>query len=236
MQERTAVVDDIPMRWIEHGDGHPVVFVHGIPTSAELWRHVLPRLDSARCLAWEMPGYGASIPAGTDRDLSVARQADYLVAWLDHLSIDRAVFAGHDLGGGVIQILAARHHHRVAGLVLTNAICYDSWPIPSVQAMQRAAPVLRCLPDSAIYPCSSPSCGVATTTPPAPASRSVCTGGTTPPTVRPVPWSGRSTRSTRATHSRSPTNCLSWMCPLGWSGAPPTGSRRSTTAPVWPVT
>lgn len=152
VQQRTAVVEDIPMRWIEHGEGHPVVFVHGIPTSAELWRHVLPRLDSAWCLAWEMPGYGASIPAGRGRDISMARQADYLVAWLDHLGIDRAVFAGHDLGGGVIQILTARYRHRIAGLVLTNAICYDSWPIPSVQAMQRAAPVLQWLPDSAVYP------------------------------------------------------------------------------------
>lgn len=152
MQEQTAVVDDIPMRWIEHGEGSPVVFVHGIPTSAELWRHIFPQIHRGRCLSWEMPGYGASIPAGRGRDISVARQAEYLLGWLDHLGIDRAVLVGHDLGGGVVQILAARHPHRVAGVVLTNAICYDSWPIPSVQAMQRAAPVLRRLPDSAIYP------------------------------------------------------------------------------------
>jgi pimeloyl-ACP methyl ester carboxylesterase len=36
--------------------------------------------------------------------------------------------------------------------VLTNAVCYDSWPIPSVKAMQRAAPVLRHLPEIALYP------------------------------------------------------------------------------------
>ncbi|MDR7302262.1 alpha/beta fold hydrolase [Haloactinomyces albus] len=152
MQEKTDVVDEIPMRWLERGEGTPVVFVHGIPTSAELWRHVLPRVRNGRCLAWEMPGYGASIPAGNDRDISVARQADYLSAWLDHLDIERAVLVGHDLGGGVVQIFAAQHPDRAAGMVLTNAIGYDSWPIPSVQAIQRTAPALRWFPDVVMYP------------------------------------------------------------------------------------
>lgn len=152
MQENTSDVGTIPMRWLEEGEGTPVVFVHGIPTSPELWRHVIPRVPGARRLAWEMVGYGASIPAGMDRDISVTRQADYLSAWLQHVGIERAVLVGHDLGGGVAQILAVREPERVAGLVLTNSIGYDSWPIPSVRAMQRAAGVLRFLPDVAMYP------------------------------------------------------------------------------------
>lgn len=152
MQEQTAVVEEIPMRWLEQGEGSPVVLVHGIPTSPELWRHVVPLVDSGRCLAWEMPGYGASIPAGRGRDMSMNRQVDYLLAWLDHLGLDRPVLVGHDLGGGVAQILASRYRGRIGGLVLTNAICYDSWPIPSVKAMQRTAPALQRLPDSAVYP------------------------------------------------------------------------------------
>ncbi len=98
--ERTAFVQGVQMRWLEHGQGYPVVLVHGIPTSPELWRRVLPRLRGARALAWEMVGYGASIPEGKGRDISVARQADYLAAWLRQLGIDRAVLVGHDLGGG----------------------------------------------------------------------------------------------------------------------------------------
>ncbi|WP_019812369.1 alpha/beta fold hydrolase [Saccharomonospora halophila] len=152
MRERTDVVDTITMRWLEHGEGTPVVFVHGIPTSPELWRHVLPRVTGARCLAWEMVGYGQSIPAGRDRDISVARQAAYLDSWLRHLGIERPVLVGQDLGGGVAQILAARAPERVTGLVLTNSIGYDSWPIPSVMMMQRLAPGLRFAPDVALYP------------------------------------------------------------------------------------
>ncbi len=150
MASKTATVDGIAMRWDEQGEGTPLVLIHGIPTSPALWRHVMPLVFGARCLAFEMVGYGESIPEGRDRDISVARQADYVAAWLAHLGIERAVFAGHDLGGGVAQIAAVRHPGICEGLFLTNAIGFDSWPIPSVKALQATAQVVRRLPDAAV--------------------------------------------------------------------------------------
>lgn len=147
MEFQTADVDGIPMRWIEQGQGTPVVLLHGIPTSPLLWRHVLPRLDGVRALAWEMVGYGGSISAGADRDISVAQQADYLRMWMSQLGVERAVLVGHDLGGGVAQILAVRQPALVAGLVFTNAITHDSWPIPSVKALRATADLTEHLPD-----------------------------------------------------------------------------------------
>src|SRR5215218_2961848 len=88
------------MRWSEEGGGFPFVLLHGISTGPALWRHVLPQVRGGRLLAFELVGYGESIPAGRDRDISVARQADSLLAWLDHLAIEQAVLVGHDLGGG----------------------------------------------------------------------------------------------------------------------------------------
>lgn len=149
MISHTADINGIPMRWEEQGEGMPLVLIHGIPTSPALWRHMVPRISGARCLAFEMIGYGESIPAGIGRDISVGRQADYLVSWLRELGIERAIFAGHDLGGGVAQIAAVRHPELCAGLFLTNAIGYDSWPIPSVKAMRTMAPITRRLPKSA---------------------------------------------------------------------------------------
>jgi pimeloyl-ACP methyl ester carboxylesterase len=142
VHSRTATIDRTPIRWVESGEGPtPVVLIHGIPTSPDLWRHVTPLLDDVRVLAFEMVGYGRSIPAGEGRDISIAAQARYLDAWLDHLGLDRVVLVGHDLGGGVAQIAALERPERCAGLLLTNAIAYDSWPIPSVRAM-RAVPQL----------------------------------------------------------------------------------------------
>lgn len=134
------------MRWEEAGEGFPVVLVHGIPTGPALWRHVVPRLSNARCLAFEMVGYADSIPAGRRRDISVGRQADYLLGWLEAIGVERAVLAGHDLGGGVVQIAAARRPQACAGLFLANAIAYDSWPIPSVRVLRAGRALLRRLP------------------------------------------------------------------------------------------
>lgn len=152
METHHTTVRGIRLRWEEVGEGTPVVFLHGIPTSPALWRHVVPLVEGARCLAFEFVGYGESIPEGRDRDISVAQQASYLLGWLDALGIDHALYAGHDLGGGVAQIAAVRQPERCAGLLLTNAVSYDSWPIPSVVAMQKLGPGLHTIPDMALKP------------------------------------------------------------------------------------
>lgn len=152
-EERTATIDGTPVRWLEmDGAGTPVVLVHGIPTSPALWRHVMPRLDGHRVLALEMTGYGESIPAGRSEDISISAQADRLLAWLDDLGITRTILAGHDLGGGVAHIAAVRRPTACAGLLLTNGIGYDSWPIPSVKAMAKASGVVSKLPAIALKP------------------------------------------------------------------------------------
>ena len=136
------------MRWEEQGKGEPVVFLHGIPTSPRLWRHVIPKVNGARCLAWEMVGYGASIPEEIGRDISVARQAGYLADWMRKVELESgAVIVGHDLGGGVAQILAVRYPELVRGLVFANSICYDNWPILPVRAIRATGPATARLPD-----------------------------------------------------------------------------------------
>ncbi len=152
MQEHSTTVDGTTVRWLERGVGTPVVLVHGIPTSPTLWRHVVPRLADMRVLALEMTGYGQSIAAGASCDISVAAQADRLLGWLDELGIERAVLVGHDLGGGVVHIAAVRKPSACAGLLITNGIGYDSWPIPSVKMMRAAAPLLVRTPAALLKP------------------------------------------------------------------------------------
>lgn len=135
LDERSEVIDGIQMHWLEHGRDTRVVLIHGIPTSPWLWRKVIPRSRDAKVYAWEI-GYGDSIGEGEGRDISVAQQADYLVSWMRHVGVGKAVLAGHGLGGGVVQIAAARHPELCSGFFLVNAICYDSWPIATVKAVR----------------------------------------------------------------------------------------------------
>jgi pimeloyl-ACP methyl ester carboxylesterase len=146
VQEQHVEAKGTQFRYLESGSGRPVVLIHGIPTSAELWRHVMPLVRGVRLLAWEMVGYGRSWGEGDQRDISVKAQAGYLIDWLDEMGIERALLVGHDLGGGVAQIAAVRSPKRVSGLVLSNAISYDSWPIARVKVMRALGALARRTP------------------------------------------------------------------------------------------
>jgi pimeloyl-ACP methyl ester carboxylesterase len=130
--------------------GPAVLLVHGIPTNALLWRDVVPALhERARVVAVDMLGYGRSdAPDGWPVDL--ASQASYLLALLDALGLERAVVVGHDLGGGVAQILATTSTGRVAGLGVVDGVCYDGWPVPLVKAMKAGWPLVGRLPPGAL--------------------------------------------------------------------------------------
>ncbi|MGY1828421.1 MULTISPECIES: alpha/beta fold hydrolase [unclassified Blastococcus] len=135
----------------EAGDAGPtVLLVHGIPTNSRLWWDVVPGVaGSARVLAVDMLGYGDSDPSG-GHPVDLAAQAALLLGLLDTLDVERAVVVGHDLGGGVAQILATTSTDRVAGLGVVNGVCYDAWPVPVVRALKATWPALRFLPPPAL--------------------------------------------------------------------------------------
>lgn len=120
--------------------GEPVVLLHGIPASAELWMHVQPRLAEAgyRVLAPDLPGYGRTrLPADGDRSLGGA--ADLVADWLRGAGLGPAWVVGHDLGGGVAQILAGRHPDVVARLTLGDTVVGDSWPVAPIRLLRGVA-------------------------------------------------------------------------------------------------
>ena len=58
--KRVSVLD-ANMAYIDVGEGDPVVFLHGNPTSSYLWRNIIPYMSgTARCLAPDLIGMGAS--------------------------------------------------------------------------------------------------------------------------------------------------------------------------------
>lgn len=155
---RTALVNGIVMRWEEHGTADadpgqpPVVMVHGIPTNPRIWRYVVPQMEGTRtrCLAWEQVGFGWSIDEGLGRDISIPRQAEYLAAWLRDQGIEKAVFVGHDVGGGVVQALLARYPEFFAGVVLCDSVAFDNWPVPAMKLVQRMNRVVEHLPPAVV--------------------------------------------------------------------------------------
>jgi haloalkane dehalogenase len=123
------------MAYTDAGSGEPVVLLHGIPTWSFLYAEVIPLLEPhCRVLAPDFLGHGWS--DRRDRfDRSLTAQTAAVLALLDALEIERATFVGHDTGGGVALILGIEHPDRVARLVLSNVVAYDSWPIGDMVAL-----------------------------------------------------------------------------------------------------
>lgn len=117
---------------VDGGEGTPVVFVHGIPTWSFLWRDIVADVATDRwTIAPDMLGYGNSAMSD-DFDRSIRAQELMLEALLDDLGVDRVALVGHDIGGGVALRVAAHNPDVVEQLVLSNAVCYDSWPVEFV--------------------------------------------------------------------------------------------------------
>lgn len=106
------------MRFREAGTGSPIVLVHGLGLSADLWVRNAPILacEGFRVVAPDFPGFGRT--RGPVAGLDVLAQADALWRWAVALGIGPAVFVGHSLSCQTILQLAAEHPEAVAGLVL----------------------------------------------------------------------------------------------------------------------
>jgi haloalkane dehalogenase len=135
-RKRRATVRGLSMAYVEEGDGDPVVFLHGNPTSSYLWRDVMPHVvSSGRCIAPDLIGMGDSDPlpdSGPGRYRFVDHRA-YLDDLLEQLDVrDRVTFVVHDWGSSLGFDWANRHRDAVAGLVYTEAIVrpvsWAEWP------------------------------------------------------------------------------------------------------------
>jgi pimeloyl-ACP methyl ester carboxylesterase len=102
-------------------EGHPVILLHGFPYDARAYDAVSARLASQgfRCLVPFLRDYGPTrfLSLDTMRSGQQAALASDLLAFMDALSIGRALLGGYDWGGRAACILAALWPARVEGLV-----------------------------------------------------------------------------------------------------------------------
>jgi pimeloyl-ACP methyl ester carboxylesterase len=123
----------------DEGNGPPILFVHGIPTSCYLWRKVIARLrDRFRCIAPDLFGLGDT-EGPADGDMTMPAQAEMLRDLLAEKGIERAHLVCHDQGGAAAQNLVASHPESVDRWVITNCVAYDNWPVPVIRVLQAVA-------------------------------------------------------------------------------------------------
>jgi pimeloyl-ACP methyl ester carboxylesterase len=108
---------DPEFRWLERGDGEPVLLLHGLMGRMDHWDTVLDLLaDTCRPLALSLPIFDPR-----RSDTSIEGLAAFTRRFLDALDLPHAVVGGNSLGGHVALALALEHPDRVSGLILTGS-------------------------------------------------------------------------------------------------------------------
>jgi pimeloyl-ACP methyl ester carboxylesterase len=127
------------IRFVEMGEGPPLVLVHDYLASRVAWDDVLPALSARfHVIAPDLPGFGESEkpPPGRyryDFDSFCESLADLIAA----VGLGRVSLCGHAMGGAVALTLAATYAHVVDKLVLVNPLVYP----PRPDALSRIASV-----------------------------------------------------------------------------------------------
>ena len=120
----------------EMGEGDPIIFQHGNPTSSYLWRNVMPHLaDQGRCIAIDLIGMGDSDKldgAGAD-SYTFVQHREYLDGALQALGVEQNVtWVIHDWGSALGFDWANRHRDAVKGIAymegIVRPVSWAEWP------------------------------------------------------------------------------------------------------------
>lgn len=121
-----AVVNGFRMHYEDHGQGDPVVFIHGFTLDRRMWDAQRGLAKKHRVIVADMRFHGKS-EAPESSAFTPAEGADDIRALLDHLKIRRAHVVGLSMGGGYALEMALRYPERVLTLTLAS---------PSIQGIK----------------------------------------------------------------------------------------------------
>ena len=126
MVEHVIQSAGVGLAYEEHGEGTPVVLLHGLTATR---RYVVMGSKSLertghRVIAYDARGHGRSTPAPDPAAYRYADLTGDLEAVLDGLEVERAVLAGASMGAHTLLSFALRHPERAAALVVITP-AYD---------------------------------------------------------------------------------------------------------------
>ncbi len=115
-----APVNGLEMYYEIHGDGRPLLLLHGAYGTAGMWGGFVPALaETRRVIVPELQGHGHT--ADVDRPIRYEPMADDVAALIRHLGLERPDVFGYSMGGEVALQLAIRHPDLVGRLVVASA-------------------------------------------------------------------------------------------------------------------
>src|SRR5229473_2948531 len=125
-QKKRQLVLGLEMAYVDEGQGDPIVFLHGNPTSSYLWRNIMPHVQGlGRIIAPDLIGMGDSqkLPESGPGSYTFVEHRSFLDALLEALGVhERVTFVVHDWGSALGFDWAYRHPDAVNGLAYMEAI------------------------------------------------------------------------------------------------------------------
>jgi pimeloyl-ACP methyl ester carboxylesterase len=130
-----ADVNGINLYYETHGNGRPLVLLHGGLGSGEMFGAILPTLAvNHKVILVDLQGHGRT--ADIDRPLSIELMADDIAALITQLGLDKPDVFGYSLGGGVAFFTVAKHPELVGKAVIVSANIRRSAIYPEMLAQQ----------------------------------------------------------------------------------------------------
>jgi pimeloyl-ACP methyl ester carboxylesterase len=127
------VVQNVNVYLIDRGSGPPVLFLHGVPNTADMWPDAIAYLSTSyRCLALDLPGFGRSI-APPKFDCSLENRANFINELVEIIGINHPLnLVVHDHGGPYGLAWAVKHPEKVNRIVIMNTLfqsdyCWHLW-------------------------------------------------------------------------------------------------------------
>jgi haloalkane dehalogenase len=146
LAKKTVDVHGVPMAYHERGEGRPVLFLHGNPTSSYLWRDVIPELEGlGRLIAPDLIGMGdsAKLPNPDPDTYRFTTHRDYLGGFIDKVigQTDSIVLVVHDWGSALGFDWANHHRGRVRGIAYMEGIvrpiaAWEEWSASATPIFQ----------------------------------------------------------------------------------------------------
>jgi len=119
------------MHYIDVGEGDPILFLHGNPTSSYLWRNIIPYLvPQGRCIAVDLIGMGKSDKP--DLAYRFSDHSKYLESFIEELDLKNITLVIHDWGSGLGFHYAMRNQANIKGIAFMEALLkpmkWDQFP------------------------------------------------------------------------------------------------------------
>ena len=118
------------IHYIDEGEGDPILFLHGNPTSNYLWRNIVPYLsDQGRCIAPDLIGMGKSDKP--DINYGFEDSYRYLDAFIKKMNLKNVTLVVHDWGSGLGFHYANLNRENIKAIAFMEAM-YDSPDLDSL--------------------------------------------------------------------------------------------------------